>query len=93
MGSLISNDWFAVKDSLAPGLRSKSKEEIISETALAVCRGASIYLAITPGYAGDMGEGMEGVKAAGSWYGKVKPYLQNAEMYGNIGIVSWYTIC
>jgi alpha-L-fucosidase len=87
MGSLISKDWFAVKDSLAPGLRSKSKEEVISETALAVCRGASIYLAITPGYAGDMGEGMEGVKAAGSWYGKVKPYLKDSEMYGNIGIV------
>jgi hypothetical protein len=87
LGSLISKDWFAVKDSLAPGLRSKSKEEVISETALAVCRGSSIYLAITPGYAGDMGEGMEGVKAAGSWYGKVKSYLQDAEMYGNIGIV------
>ena len=87
MGSLISKDWFAVKDSLAPGLRTKSKDEVISETALAVCRGASIYLAITPGYEGDMGEGMEGVKAAGAWYGKVKPYLQDAEMYGNIGIV------
>ena len=87
MGSLISNDWFAVIDSLAPGIRSKPKEQIISETALAVCRGASIYLAITPGYAGDMGEGMEAVKTAGSWYGKVKPYLQESEMYGNIGIV------
>ena len=87
MGSLISKDWFAVKDTLAPGLRAKSKEEVISETALAVCRGASIYLAITPGYSGDMGEGMEGVKAAGNWYGKLKPYLQDAEMFGNIGIV------
>jgi hypothetical protein len=87
MGTLISKDWFAVKDSLAPGLRSVSKDEVISETALAVCRGASIYLAITPGYAGDMGEGLEGVKVAGNWYGKVKPYLKNAEMYRNIGIV------
>ena len=87
MGSLISKDWFVVKDSLAPRLRSKSKEEVISESALAVCRGASIYLALTPGYAGDMGEGMEGVQAAGNWYGKVKDYLKDAEMYGNIGIV------
>ena len=87
MGTLISKDWFAVKDSLAPGLRSVSKEEVIAETALSVCRGASIYLAITPGYAGDMGEGLEGVKVAGNWYGKVKPYLTNAKMYSNIGIV------
>lgn len=87
MGSLISLDWFAVKDSLAPKLRSKSMEEVIAETALAVCRGASIYLAITPGYAGDMGEGIPAVKAAGTWYGKVKSYLQDSRMVGNIGIV------
>jgi len=70
-----------------PPLGRKSRNAVVAEAATALCRGASIYLAITPGHSGQLGDNLAAVKDAGAWHAQLEPYLKDSAMIGNVAVV------
>ena len=87
LGSLISRDWFTLMEDTPPILGRPSKNAVVAEVASAICRGASIYLAITPGHSGKFGESLEAVKASGEWKKKLEPYIKKVQPVSDVAVV------
>lgn len=83
---LLNQSWFTpLKDEAPPA--KWTEKEVIAGTAIAVCQGASVHFAITPGYSGVFGEDLQRAKAAGAWFRQVEPFLKNARPYADVAIV------
>ncbi len=87
MGSLINSTWFTPLHDTIPPLGRKSNNHVIAEVASGMCRGATVYLALTPNHAGEYGADLEAVKEAGKWVQSVKPYLNHSKPYANVGVI------
>ena len=64
-----------------------SLNQLKARCALALCRGASLWLASASGHSGRYGEDLELVKAVGEWARDLKPYLNNAQPVAAVAIV------
>jgi len=87
MGSLINSTWFTPLHDTIPPLGRKSNNHVVAEVASAMCRGASVYLALTPNHAGEYGADLEAVQEAGKWVGSVKSYLNQMKPYADVGVI------
>ncbi len=86
IGLLINSSWFCpIKDTPPPA--GKTPKQAIAATAIAMCQGASIYLAMTPGHSGLFGDDLKVAKAVGAWFRATEPVLRDAQPYADVGIV------
>jgi len=83
---LLNSSWFTPLEDVPPPSHLSDKQ-VLAGTAIAVCQGASVNFALTPGHAGEFGEDLQRAKAAGAWFRRVAPYVASAQPYADIGIV------
>ncbi len=83
---LLNSSWFTPLEDTPPPSHLTEKQTIAG-TAIGICQGASVNFALTPGHAGEFGEDLQRAKAAGAWFRRVKPYVESAEPYADLGIV------
>lgn len=83
---LLNSSWFTPMEDTPPP-PAYTEKQVITATAIAVCQGASIHLALTPGHSGLFGEDLEHAKAAGAWFRGVQPWLKEAQPYADVAIV------
>ena len=83
---LLNSSWFTPLED-APPPSHLTEKQAIAATAIAVCQGASVNFALTPGHAGEFGEDLQRAKAAGAWFRQVKNYVTAAQPYADVGIV------
>ena len=86
IGTLLSRTWFTPNEDAPPPARTTPKQAI-AEVAAAVCRGASVYMALTPGHAGVFGDDLKAAKAVGAWFNKVEPVLAGAKPVADAAVV------
>ena len=86
VGTLLSSTWFAPNEDEPPPA-AKTPRQAIGEVAIAVCQGASVYMALCPSHAGTFGDDLTAAQAAGTWFGAVEEYLAGGEPYADVGIV------
>ncbi|NUQ61282.1 MAG: alpha-L-fucosidase [Pirellulales bacterium] len=83
---LLNSSWFApLEDSPPPAAYSDA--QAIAATAIAVCQGAGVNLALTPGHDGRFGEDLQRAKAVGSWFRTVEPWIVAAQPAAEAAIV------
>ena len=87
LGSKIDELWTPSMEEEPLKLDRNSINEVVMETAFALCRGGNIWLAITPGHSGKYGESLDAVKVTGDWYKKVKPYLEKSKPFSDVAVV------
>ena len=83
---LLNSSWFTPLTD-APPPSHLTPKQAIAATAIAVCQGAGVNWAITPGHAGTFGQDLQRAQAAGAWFRTVKPYVQGARPYADAAIV------
>ncbi|MFV2070148.1 MAG: alpha-L-fucosidase, partial [Pirellulales bacterium] len=83
---LLSSTWFTPMED-APPPPAYTEKQVIAATAIAVCQGASIHFALTPGHSGLFGQDLQQAKAAGAWFRQVQPILKDAQPYADVAIV------
>ena len=83
---LLNSTWFTPLEDTPPAAKYTQKQAIAA-TAIAVCQGASIHFALTPGHSGVFGEDLEQAKVIGDWFRQVLPVLQDAQPYADVAIV------
>jgi hypothetical protein len=88
---LLNGTWFTPLEDPPPPSHLTDKQAITA-TAIAVCQGAGVNWALTPGHAGTFGEDLQRAKHVGAWFRTVKPYLENAQPYADVGIVLGTTV-
>ena len=86
IGLLLCSSWFSPREDAAPPA-SMTPRQAIAATAVAVCQGASVYMALTPGHSGVFGEDLQRAKAVGAWFKTVEPLVRDARPYADVGIV------
>lgn len=83
---LMNKSWFAPLEDVPPP-PSFTVQQAIAATAIAVCQGAGVNFALTPGHDGRFGEDLERAKAVGAWFRTIAPWLSGAEPAADVGIV------
>jgi len=83
---LLNSSWFTPMDD-APPPPKYTQKQVIAATAIAVCQGASVHFALTPGHSGVFGQDLQQAKAAGAWFRRVQPFLKDAQPYADVAIV------
>jgi hypothetical protein len=83
---LLVSSWFTPLED-APPPASLTVEQAIAATAIAICQGAGVNFALTPGHDGRFGEDVQRAKAVGAWFRKVQPWLEGALPAAGVGIV------
>jgi hypothetical protein len=83
---LLNSSWFTPLED-APPKAHMTRKQAIAAAAIAVCQGAGINLALTPGHSGVFGEDIQRAKAIGAWFRQVKPYLEDAQPYADVAVV------
>lgn len=83
---LLVSSWFTPLGDTPPPA-SLTVEQAIAATAIAVCQGAGVNFALTPGHDGRFGEDLQRAKAVGAWFRKLQPWLEGAQPAADIGIV------
>ncbi len=83
---LLNSSWFTPLDDTPPPARWTEKQALAA-SAVVVCQGAGIHWALTPGHDGTFGDDLKHAKLVGAWFRKVKPALENAQPYADVGIV------
>ena len=83
---LLNSSWFTPLED-APPPASLTVEQAIAATAIAVCQGAGVNFALTPGHDGRFGEDLQRAKAVGAWFRKVEPWLEDAQPAADVAIV------
>ncbi len=83
---LLVSSWFTPLEDLPPSA-SLSVEQAIAATAIAVCQGAGVNFALTPGHDGTFGEDLLRAKAVGAWFRKVQPWLEDAQPAAEVAVV------
>ena len=86
IGLLLNRSWFTPMADAAPPANMTPRQAIAS-TAVAVCQGASVYFALTPGHGGVFGGDLKVAKAVGAWFRAVQPVLRDARPSAEAGIV------
>jgi len=71
----------------APPPPKYTEKQVIAATAITVCQGASVHLALTPGHSGVFGQDLQQAKAAAAWFRRVQPLLKDAQPYADVAIV------
>lgn len=86
IGLLLCGSWFTpMVDEPPPA--SMTEKQAIAAAAIAVCQGASVYMALTPSHSGVFGEDLGRAKAVGAWFNTVRPVLENARPCADVAIV------
>lgn len=83
---LLNSSWFTPLEDTPPPTHL-TDQQAIAATAIAVCQGAGVNLALTPGHAGTFGEDLRQAKAIGAWFCQVKPFVQDAQPDADVAIV------
>lgn len=83
---LLVSSWFTPLEDTPPPA-SLTVEQAIAATAIAVCQGAGVNFALTPGHDGRFGDDVQRAKAVGAWFRKVQPWLEGAQPAADVGIV------
>jgi len=83
---LLVSSWFTPLEDTPPPA-SLTAEQAIASTAIAVCQGAGVNFALTPGHDGRFGEDVQRAKAVGAWFRKVQPWLEGARPSADVGVV------
>lgn len=83
---LLNSTWFTPLGDTPPPPKYTQKQ-VIAATAIAVCQGASVHFALTPGHSGVFGEDLQQAQAAGSWFRQVQPCFKDAQPYADVAIV------
>jgi hypothetical protein len=83
---LLNRTWFTPLEDEPPPSHLTEKQ-VIAGTAIAICQGAGVNFALTPGHAGTFGQDLERAKAAGAWFQRVKPVVENAQPYADVAVV------
>ncbi|MCX6927809.1 MAG: alpha-L-fucosidase [Verrucomicrobia bacterium] len=83
---LLASSWFTPLED-APPPASLTVEQAVAATAIAVCQGAGVNFALTPGHDGNFGEDLQRAKAVGAWFRKIQPWLEGAQPAAEVGIV------
>ena len=83
---LLSSSWFTPPLD-APPPAAYSEKQAIAATAIAVCQGAGVTWALTPGHSGVFGEDLQRARAAGAWFRRVRPYLRGAQPHADVAVV------
>jgi len=84
---LLNKSWFTPLNDVPPG-PAYSDEQAIAATAIAVCQGAGVTLALTPGHDGRFGADLQRAKAVGAWFRNIQPWLANAQPAADVAIVN-----
>lgn len=84
---LLNRSWFTPLDDAAPAA-NYSNEQAIAATAIAICQGAGVNFALTPGHDGRFGEDLERAKAVGRWFQTVQPWVTDAQPAADAAIVA-----
>lgn len=82
----MSKSLFTPNEDAPPPARVTPKGAV-AEAALALCRGVSVALVLTPGHDGSFGADLEAARAVGSWFRKVEPLLKDATPYADAAII------
>ena len=85
-GLLLCSSWFTPLEDKAPPA-AMTPGQAVAATAIAVCQGATVYMALTPDHSGNFGEDLQRAKAVGAWFKTVEPLLRDARPYADVGIV------
>ncbi|MCU0982514.1 MAG: alpha-L-fucosidase, partial [Pirellulaceae bacterium] len=83
---LLVSSWFTPLED-APPPASLTVEQAIAATAIAVCQGAGVNFALTPGHDGTFGEDLQRAKAVGAWFRKTRPWLEGAQPAADVAVV------
>ena len=83
---LLNSSWFTPMSDTPPP-PNWTEKQVIAATAIAVCQGASVHFAITPGHSGVFGQDLQLAKAAGAWFRRVQSLLKDAQPYSDVAIV------
>ena len=83
---LLNSSWFTPLGDAPPPAKWTEKQ-VIAGTAIAVCQGAGVCFALTPGHSGAFGGDLQLAKAAGAWFRRVQPFVEDARPYADVGIV------
>ncbi|MHB8862870.1 MAG: discoidin domain-containing protein [Pirellulaceae bacterium] len=83
---LLNSSWFTPLED-APPPSHLSEKQAIAGSAIAICQGASVNFALTPGHAGEFGEDLQRAKAVGAWLRRVQPFVTAAQPYADLGMV------
>ncbi len=86
VGTLVNSSWFCPMEDTPPPV-GKTAKQAIAEVAIAVCQGATAYMALTPGHSGLFGDDLKVAKAVGQWFQATEPVLRSAQPYADVGIV------
>lgn len=86
IGLLLCSSWFTPMEDEAPPA-SMTEKQAVAAAAIAVCQGASVYMALTPDHSGVFGEDLQRAKAVGAWFDTVRPVVENARPYADVAIV------
>jgi alpha-L-fucosidase-like protein/glycosyl hydrolase family 42 (putative beta-galactosidase) len=82
----LGSSWFTPLEDTPPPVRLTEKQAVAG-TAIAVCQGAGVSWALTPGHSGIFGEDIQRAKTVGKWFRRVKPYLDGARPYADVAVV------
>jgi len=83
---LLVSSWFTPLEDKPPPA-SLTVEQAIAATAIAVCQGAGVNFALTPGHDGVFGEDLQRAKAVGAWFRQVRPWLEGAQPAADVAVV------
>ena len=83
---LLNSSWFTPLGDTPPPAKWTEKQ-VIAGTAIAVCQGAGVCFALTPGHSGTFGRDLQLAKAAGAWFRRVQPFVEGARPYADVAIV------
>jgi len=83
---LLVSSWFTPLEDKPPPA-SLTVEQAIAATAIAVCQGAGVNFALTPGHDGTFGEDLQRAKAVGAWFRKIRPWLEDAQPAADVAVV------
>ena len=83
---LLVSSWFTPLEDTPPPA-SLSVEQAIAATAIAVCQGAGVNFALTPGHDGTFGEDLQRAKAVGAWFREIRPWLEDAQPAAEVAVV------
>jgi hypothetical protein len=86
IGTILNTTWFAPNEDEPPPA-AKTPKQAVAEVAVAVCQGASVYMALCPSHAGTFGDDLKAAKAVGAWFRGIEPFLKEARPYADVGIV------
>ena len=83
---LLVSSWFTPLEDTPPPAKYTA-EQTIAATAIAVCQGAGVNFALTPGHDGRFGEDLQHAKAVGAWFRKTQSWLADAQPAADVAIV------